>query len=231
MLRRKSLSRLYFNESQVSTASDPQCRDEGMHIPDVENGLDTSTQDEVVDVPLNNEEEYCDTGQLFEVTGDRTHIKMPCPGRGVGMCPRVNQKASKVADKPNKRGIFVRKKDSQEPDNNATNDASIMNDGQTTQDTDKRYVPVNCAICLMEYDVAERVCWASNPDCTHVFHEDCIVNWLVYLGRTKSKLLRHQDQNTLTDAQLLNYKLQCPCCRQEFVWKEAVEELDSSERL
>lgn len=227
MLRRKSLSRLYFNESQVSTDSDPQC----VHMADVENGLNTASHDELVDDPLNNMKEYYDTGQSADVTGDYTHIKMPCPGQGVGICPGMYQKATKEADKRNKRGIFVKIKESKELDNNTINDISIMNAGQITQDTDKRDVPVHCAICLMEYDVAERVCWASNPDCTHVFHEDCIVNWLVYLGRTKSKLRIHSDQNVLTDAQLLNYRLECPCCRQEFVWKEAVEELDTGERL
>jgi hypothetical protein len=75
--------------------------------------------------------------------------------------------------------------------------------------------PNVCTICLMEYEISERVSWSSNKDCTHVFHEDCVIQWLVSLGRTKSKMLRFSEDPT--EAQLLNYDLECPCCRQEFI--------------
>lgn len=75
--------------------------------------------------------------------------------------------------------------------------------------------PNVCTICLMEYEISERVSWSSNKDCTHVFHEDCVIHWLVSLGRTKSKMLRFSEDPT--EAQLLNYDLECPCCRQEFI--------------
>jgi len=79
----------------------------------------------------------------------------------------------------------------------------------------RRECSIFCAICLMEYEPSERISWSSNPDCTHVFHEDCIVQWLVSLGRTKSKMQRFCEDPT--EAQLLNYELECPCCRQEFI--------------
>ena len=34
-----------------------------------------------------------------------------------------------------------------------------------------------CAICLAEYEPSDRVSWLSNPDCTHAFHEDCVVQY------------------------------------------------------
>mmetsp|Transcript_23659 Transcript_23659/g.28888 ORF Transcript_23659/g.28888 Transcript_23659/m.28888 type:complete len:211 (-) Transcript_23659:70-702(-) len=49
-----------------------------------------------------------------------------------------------------------------------------------------------CAICLGEYDVGDSVCWSYNPECTHAFHTDCILEWL-----EKNK--------------------DCPCCRNKFV--------------
>ena len=52
------------------------------------------------------------------------------------------------------------------------------------------------------------------------------MNWLIYCGRVKSKLVRFPEEGCYTEEQLLNYKLECPCCRQEFVWKEAVLEVD-----
>lgn len=232
MLRRKSLSKLHFNESQVSITSDPQCREEEeihtlegiipVPVPDVENVLATTLQDEVVDIPLNDDEELVDTGQSSEVDDGYTHVKIPCPGHGIGLSPLKSKVLNKHCGKhKNRRGIFVRNKakDKQEQDQHACN---IISDEQ--KNAEKRDVPLHCAICLMKYNVSERVCWASNPECTHVFHEDCIVNWLIYRGRAKSKLQRYPEHNRYTDAQLLNYKLECPCCRQEFVWKEAVDE-------
>mmetsp|Transcript_33999 Transcript_33999/g.49814 ORF Transcript_33999/g.49814 Transcript_33999/m.49814 type:complete len:343 (+) Transcript_33999:230-1258(+) len=56
-----------------------------------------------------------------------------------------------------------------------------------------RRVSCSCAICLARYEVGETVVWSSNPLCPHVFHEECIVSWLM------------TRQNAL-----------CPCCRQNF---------------
>lgn len=35
-----------------------------------------------------------------------------------------------------------------------------------------------CSICLCLYEANETVCWAKNDDCDHIFHQDCIVQWL-----------------------------------------------------
>lgn len=51
-----------------------------------------------------------------------------------------------------------------------------------------------CNICLDMFKVGDVVAHSSHSACTHVFHENCILSWLV----TK--------QNPL-----------CPCCRQQFV--------------
>ncbi len=99
---------------------------------------------------------------------------------------------------------------------------SVGGDNTTKNDTSRtgikrksRICPNVCTICLMEYEPSDRVSWSSNKECTHVFHEDCITHWLVSLGRTKSKMLRFSEEPT--EAQLLNYELECPCCRQHFI--------------
>jgi len=82
-----------------------------------------------------------------------------------------------------------------------------------------------CAICHEEYELADRICHSSNLKCNHVFHQRCMVDWLVSLGWIKSKndsiggrrLFSKVYESPINDAELLNYDLECPCCRQNFV--------------
>ena len=37
----------------------------------------------------------------------------------------------------------------------------------------------SCDICLMEYEVGEEICWSPNEECTHGFHKECMLNWLL----------------------------------------------------
>ena len=94
----------------------------------------------------------------------------------------------------------------------ATEKATSRDAGGTT----KREVPISCAICLSEYEAGEDVCWSGNAACTHVFHRECVVEWLVALGRRKSSGRRFRPDPREED--LIDYPLECPCCRQEFVY-------------
>ncbi|KAL3902592.1 MAG: hypothetical protein SGILL_010772 [Bacillariaceae sp.] len=71
------------------------------------------------------------------------------------------------------------------------------NNKQSTPDTIEtmRQVPNECSICLCEYTVGSDIVWSSNPQCDHVFHEECIEQWLM-----------KQREGPL-----------CPCCRRDFV--------------
>jgi hypothetical protein len=51
-----------------------------------------------------------------------------------------------------------------------------------------------CAICLVSFQRGDIYGQSSNPSCRHIFHQDCIVGWLI----TK-------DDGT------------CPCCRQPYL--------------
>ena len=85
-------------------------------------------------------------------------------------------------------------------------DNSIMSfeDDETGQlklgDATVRLVPNCCAVCLSEYRVGDVVTWSSNRDCTHAFHRECVVGWLIKMQP----------------------ETPCPCCRQEFTDLEEI---------
>lgn len=63
-------------------------------------------------------------------------------------------------------------------------------DDPTTSDNHHPGEP--CAICLTEYSEGDEICWSHNAECHHVFHRECIIEWL----------LQHEE---------------CPCCRHDFL--------------
>lgn len=54
-----------------------------------------------------------------------------------------------------------------------------------------------CVICVDSYSEGETIVWSNNKDCIHCFHQDCALDYLVYL---------HDLQGT-----------PCPVCRQPFI--------------
>jgi len=61
----------------------------------------------------------------------------------------------------------------------------------------KRCVPAFCAICLSGYEPGTEIVWSSNRQCSHVFHQDCIRQWLIKLPQREGPI--------------------CPCCRRDFL--------------
>mmetsp|Transcript_14729 Transcript_14729/g.31431 ORF Transcript_14729/g.31431 Transcript_14729/m.31431 type:complete len:435 (+) Transcript_14729:84-1388(+) len=70
----------------------------------------------------------------------------------------------------------------------ATNAAMIIDESTTTtivttnesnEHIDANISSTSCAICLEPYQPNDRLSYSKYRQCTHVFHTDCIVSWLV----------------------------------------------------
>ncbi|KAL7531262.1 hypothetical protein ACHAXR_003941 [Thalassiosira sp. AJA248-18] len=160
-------------------------------------------------------EEGTSDGEIANEDVEYTHVLVPIIDvKELEACCENEKKGTVIRHK-----LFSRKskekeeKEGSEEDREATDDEEDLN-------TEKRAAPIFCAVCLMEFSITERICWASNSACTHVFHEDCILQWLIYLGRKRSK--RHTFPRNPSDKKLLDYDLACPCCRQDFISKNLI---------
>ena len=154
-----------------------------------------------------------------------THIIVPQPGHNFDdhdmtlahAEPDEEEKVSKSeSGKHRSRGRLFSKKESEEGKAAAEEQPAKKLEDEPARAA-RRQVPINCAVCLEEYVAGERVAWSANPDCRHVFHENCLVEWLISLGKAKSKNVRFSDSPT--ESELLDFDLECPCCRQAFVTK------------
>ncbi|CAJ1948261.1 unnamed protein product [Cylindrotheca closterium] len=80
----------------------------------------------------------------------------------------------------------------------------LNGDAAPFQEDDEDTRPA-CTICFNEYKPGDEICWSNHPQCNHMFHKDCIEEWL----------LRHDE---------------CPCCRLNYMLpKEVGSEMNSSE--
>ena len=198
---------------------------------DIEEGNNTviETEDDLVQ-PQRNDSRYDITQDNSNATAaadstlEYTHISIPFPGfdiAGINICSIAEtEKESKQRRKRCKFPWLSQTGSDNvavEPQSEETETETV-----TTKDnqkqllmTEKRSVPIFCAICLSEYEKCDRVCWSSNKECSHVFHESCILQWLISSGKKRS--MNHQFTRHPSDEELLRNEL-CPCCRQDFIF-------------
>ncbi|GKY99322.1 hypothetical protein MPSEU_000887300 [Mayamaea pseudoterrestris] len=105
----------------------------------------------------------------------------------------------------------------------------VIDDEGDNEQKDCREVPNGCAICLSLFKPDDRISWSSNPDCSHVFHHDCVLDWLKTNKRKKSRRQRDAEQIHISDAVdpvkwITRGNMACPCCRRDFVVRLKEEE-------
>ena len=211
---------------------------------------DTTTSEEEQDGDAEKEVKVCNEN-VHDDSDDNdellpyTHVLLPYPGVGLldALCIEASSSDEQLTSNDNnnvdnevgngesekekgkwpfKWMHFAKRNEDEAHDDNINSTVQQNNNTTTKHKRSRRQVPIFCSICLSEFDLHQQICWSSNSACTHVFHSDCMIQWLVSLGRKHSTTKRF----TLnpTERQLLgHYELQCPCCRQEFIKSALIE--------
>jgi Ring finger domain len=58
-------------------------------------------------------------------------------------------------------------------------DYQVVTHESTTNDEECQSTNPECPICLQDLQVNQIVSWSTNPSCQHVFHHECIKEWLL----------------------------------------------------
>lgn len=166
------------------------------------------------------------TDVIVDIADDAayTHVSIPFPGYDrngihVSAFRSCNKSIAKTKKSPWFRR-FARSRNETNASNNITSVDSATTAKYTKEvipkasNTNKRTIPISCAICLTEYAPNDHLSYSSNESCTHAFHTDCITQWLVALGKRQCKMQRFSE--VPNEKELVEFGLDCPCCRQEF---------------
>ncbi len=221
-------------DSTVSSSTN-EVKDES--CKDVERNNDNGIEKGDSDVALvqNGEDMALDSKSTAAGVGiaaiEYTHISIPMPGCEItgesSICSIEASQESYRQEGKRKRwklpSLFQTGKNDGSGSDRETSQAqtepvSVTNEPTSQlQAIEKRSVPIFCAVCLSEFEKCDRVCWSSNANCSHVFHEKCILQWLTSFGKKRST--SQIFTKNPSDEELLRDEF-CPCCRQEFICVE-----------
>jgi hypothetical protein len=56
--------------------------------------------------------------------------------------------------------------------------SSVSRSWRAAETSVRQFQKQECSVCLSGYEENETMCWAKTDKCSHVFHEDCICEWL-----------------------------------------------------
>lgn len=133
-----------------------------------------------------------DNNECCSSSGKGTTLEVSSNDRGEEEEERRGEFASK--DDDNNNHYILIPKPGLDAIDDFNNNLVIANKTATQDINDLRKVPNECSICLCEYEIGSAVVFSSNRKCEHVFHADCIEQWL-----------------------MKQRGIECPICRQDFV--------------
>jgi len=234
-IRQQYLSFSMENYTMVLSKSDIREGDDNSE-EDMETWKETtmSLKEEKKSQIENDVENQCDTTIVFMDSGSQdtdddqvtTDIETPTPVRKKQ--PDTEDSDDFLASEFDKdqtvcvplsgQAVVRKNKDKEQAEQSPTT-SSACTITSTSTSTTHRLVSNRCAICLCRLEADEEITWSSNPDCSHVFHNECIINWSLAVGK-KAHRRRKRDNPDMTDEEALDliceFPILCPCCRQEF---------------
>jgi hypothetical protein len=176
-----------------------------------ESGKQNNVDDFEMDVvaPDNSEDVKAQSNDDID-DAEYTHVLIPHPGQAsddrhlkrLETKMKLSSLSRKMSARVSKVGQDIKLEEMENPK-------------EGTLVSELRAVPIFCAVCLMKYEISDRVCWSSNCECSHMFHEDCMLRWQMVLGRKHSR--RKRFSANPSEKKLLDFALTCPCCRQDFI--------------
>jgi len=89
-----------------------------------------------------------------------------------------------------------------------------------------------CVICFNPFEVGQRVSWSSNPECPHVFHHQCLLEWFVAVGTKtwKTEAVHHLESDVAAiQGEICKFPKLCPFCRRDYFLEEKQEAAIESE--
>jgi hypothetical protein len=95
------------------------------------------------------------------------------------------------------------------------NNLDISNEGMSEQDGRECIYSSECSICLNAYSVGDKVSW-SGLACQHAFHQECIIEWIMTLGKKSITKAARSGNHAVTQHKLCNFDMACPICRMNF---------------
>ena len=222
-------------DTTLSSSSKEEVDEESLTLDEV--GKDPKDIEEGNNIVIEKRDDLAqsqgnDSTAAADSTVEYTHISIPFPGfdiAGINICSIAEtEKQERQTGKRLKLPSLYQTGDDivVESQTEQTESVTINDNQKQLLMTEKRSVPIFCAICLSEYEKCDRVCWSSNKECSHVFHESCILQWLISSGKKRS--MNHQFTRHPSDKELLRNEL-CPCCRQDFICVNANSALHGSE--
>ena len=94
--------------------------------------------------------------------------------------------------------------------------AAVMTENDTTESPPRTKVSGTCIICFDDFQVGDKIVYSENhSQCKHVFHEDCMAQFLASNSMRKKPL--HSSNGGIEHTPMTSYSENpCPTCRQPF---------------